>query len=80
MVNQPKVPATKGWRRFCQIVAARSQAAIASEVDIAQQTVSAYCRRTTRPTWPRRRRIRALYGIPETDWDTAVERRYAEAS
>lgn len=80
VMPQPKCPPTRGWRKFRKLVDGRSQASVASEVGVCQQTVSAYCRRSTRPTWPRRQRIHALYGIPETDWDTANERRYAEAS
>ena len=67
-----------GRRAFAKVVKERTQAAVAKELEIGQQTVSVYVRGLARPGELVRARMDSAYGIPATDWLTAEERRYLE--
>ncbi len=77
MQTPQHVPATSGWRQFRKVVDESTQAKVAKEMGVCQQTVSAYYKGRVRPSGGRRDRAEALYGIPRDDWYTAEERRAA---
>ena len=70
-------PETAGWKKFRKVVDASTQARVAKDLGISQQTVSAYYRCRARPTGVVRDRCAAIYGIAGADWYTAEERRNA---
>lgn len=59
--------------------AGAKQKDMAAKLGVCQQTVSAYLRGWARPDSLVRRRMLKHFGIAEAAWDTAEERRFAEA-
>lgn len=67
------VPVTEGLRKLRELARARTQADVARELGVSQQTVSAYLRRHARPDSETRDRGEIRLGIPRLDWYTPEE-------
>lgn len=68
------VEKTAGMRMLARHLANRSQPDLATLLDVAQQTISAWKRGTRRPSSEMRDRLTEVLEIPSTAWLTREER------
>jgi transcriptional regulator with XRE-family HTH domain len=68
---------TDGQRALLKVLQSNTQAEVAEEVGVSQQTVSMWASGAFRPTDLQRLRLQVVYGIDRDSWMTSAERRAA---